>query len=98
MSSTLSSSSTYDEVKAAYQDNASYREDGSRTKALAFITACIFLADLTPMIASRDGQSTTKESLLEQQHKAEDWLVANPGSSGSGSTRVRFGDFQRSRD
>lgn len=98
MSSTLSSSSTYEEVKAAYRDNASYREDSSRSKALAFITACIFLADLTPLSASRDGQSTTKESLLEQQHKAEAWLTANPGSSGSGATRVRFGDFQDFRD
>ncbi len=98
MSSTLSSSSTYDEVKAAYQDNASYREDGSRVKALAFITACIFLADLTPMSASRDGQSTTKESLQAQQEKAEAWLTANPGSSGAGSLRVRYGDVQDFRD
>ena len=98
MSSTLDSTSTLDEVKAAYRDNASYREDGSRTKALAFNTACIFLADKTPLSASRDGQSTTKESLLEQQRKVEEWLVANPGSSGSGSTRVRFGDFQDFRD
>ncbi len=98
MSSTLSSSSTYAEVKAAYRDNVSYLEDSSRTKALAFITACIFLADLTPLSASRDGQTTTKESLLEQQHKANAWLAANPGSTGSGSTRVRFGDFQDFRD
>lgn len=96
--STLSSSSTYDEVKAAYQDNASYREDESRPKALAFITACIFLADLLPMSASRDGQAMSRESLLEQQQKAEAWLTANPASSGAGSLRVRFGDFQRSRD
>lgn len=98
MSSTLSSTSTYAEVQASYRDNASYREDSSRTKALAFVTACIFLAELTPMSGSRDGQSTTRESLMAQQRKAEDWLTANPGSSGSGSLRVRFGDFQRSRD
>ncbi len=98
MSSTLDGNSTYAEVKAAYRDNASYREDSSRTKALAFVTACIFLADLTPMSASRDGQSTTKESLMAQQRRAEDWLTANPGSSDSGSLRVRYGDFQRSRD
>lgn len=98
MSSTLSSSSTYDEVKAAYRDNASYREDSSRTKALAFNTACIFLADLKPMISARDGQTMTRESLLEQQRKVEAWLAANPGSSGGGSTRVRFADFQDFRD
>lgn len=98
MSSTLSSSSTYDEVKAAYQDNASYREDSSRTKALAFITACIFLADLTPISASRDGQATTRESLMDQQRKAEEWLTANPGTSGAGSLRVRYGDFGAFRE
>ena len=96
--STLSSTSTYDEVKASYQDNASYREDSSRTKALAFVTACIYLADLTPLSASRDGQTTTKESLWNQQKRAEDWLTANPGTSGSGSTRVRYGDMQGYRD
>lgn len=98
MSSTLSSTSTYAEVKAAYRDNASYREDSSRTKALAFVTACIFLADLEPMSSARDGQSMTKESLLEQQRKAEEWLTSNPDSSGAGSLRVRFGDFQGFRD
>lgn len=98
MSSTLSSTSTFAEVNAAYDDNASYREDSSRVKALAFVTACIFLARLTPLSASRDGQSTTKESLMDERRMADDWLLANPGSSGSGSLRVRFGDFQRSRD
>jgi len=98
MSSTLSSTSTYAEVQASYRDNASYREDASRVKALAFVTACVFLAELTPISGSRDGQSTTRESLMAQQRKAEDWLLANPGTSGSGSLRVRYGDFQRSRD
>ena len=98
MSSTLSSTSTYAEVQASYRDNASYREDASRAKALAFITACVFLAELTPISGSRDGQSTTRESLMAQQRKAEDWLIANPGTSGSGSLRVRFGDFQDFRD
>ncbi len=98
MSSTLSSTSTFDEVNDAYDDNGSYFEDASRTKALAFVTACTLLARLTPMNASRDGQATTKESLMGERQEAKDWLLANPGSSGSGSLRVRFGDFQRSRD
>lgn len=37
--STLSSSSTIEEIIAAYDDNASYAEDGSVAKAKAFITA-----------------------------------------------------------
>jgi hypothetical protein len=96
--STLTSSSTDAQVWAAYDDNGSYWEDSSRTKALAFQSACIILARRLPMSAGRDGQSISRESLLEQQRKAEAWLAANPGSSGSGSTRVRFGDFQDFRD
>ncbi len=93
-----SATERYDAAKLAYYDNSDYREDSSRTKALAFVTACTRLADLQPMSASRDGQATSKESLMAQQRRAEDWLTANPGSSGNGSLRVRFGDFQRSRD
>ena len=96
--SSLSSESSYEEVKAAYDDNASYEEDASRVKALAFITACRFLARRLPMSAARDGQSVSRESLREEAAEARDWLTANPGSSGAGSLRVRFGDFQDFRD
>ena len=98
MSSTLSSSSTDAEVWAAYDDNASYQEDASRSKALAFITACRILARRLPITAARDGQSVSRESLREEVAAAQDWLVANPASSGAGSARVRFGDFQDFRD
>jgi hypothetical protein len=37
---TLNGNSTDAEVWAAYDDNASYEEHGSRTKALALVTAC----------------------------------------------------------
>lgn len=98
MSSTLSSSSTDEEVWASYDDNASYQEDVSQSKASAFITACRILARRLPISAARDGQSISRESLREEVADARAWLAANPGSSGAGSTRVRFGDFQRSRD
>ena len=98
MSSTLSSSSTYAEVWAAYDDNASYQEDASRSKAHAFITACRILARRLPISVDRDGQSVTRESLREEVAEAQAWLTANPASSGAGSTRVRFGDFQDYRD
>lgn len=91
MSSTLSSDSTDAEVWAAYDDNASYQEDVSRSKASAFITACRILARRLPISAARDGQSVSRESLREEVADANAWLAANPGS---GSTRVRFGDFQ----
>ena len=96
--SSLSSSSTDAEVWGAYDDNASYQEDASRSKASAFMTACRILARRLPMSAARDGQSVSRESLREEVAETQAWLAANPGSSGSGSTRVRFGDFQDFRD
>lgn len=98
MSSTLLASSTDAEIWAAYDNNASYQEDVSRTKAEAFITACRILARRLPMSAGRDGQSVSRESLREEGIQAVAWLAANPGSSGGGSTRVRFGDFRNFRD
>ena len=98
MSSTLSSSSTDAEVWAAYDDNASYQEDASRSKALCFVTACRILARRLPISAGRDGQSATRESLQAEVAAAQAWLISNPASSGAGSTRVRFGDFEDFRD
>jgi len=96
--STLSSSSTDAEVWAAYDDNASYQEDSSRTQALLFQTACRILARRLPLSGGRDGQSFSRESLREEAQAAQAWLNANPGSSGAGSSRVRFGDFRDFRD
>ena len=94
--STLTRDSTDAEVWASYDDNASYQEDASRTKAEAFITACRVLRRRLPISAGRDGQQMTRESLAEEVTQANTWLAANPTSSGS--TRVRFGDFQDFRD
>ncbi|MDX9862468.1 MAG: hypothetical protein RBS99_16275 [Rhodospirillales bacterium] len=96
--SALSSLSTDAEVWAAYDDAASYQEDASRTKALTFITACRMLRRRLPINAGRDGQSVSRESLAEEVDQANKWLAANPASSGSGSLRVRFGNFQDFRD
>ena len=98
MSSTLTATSTDAAVWAAYDNNASYEEDSSRTKALAFLTACRILARRLPITAGREGQTVTRESLTVESDQARAWLAANPGSSGAGSTRVRFGDFQDFRD
>lgn len=94
----LTSTATDAEIWASYDDNASYEEDSSRTKALAFVTACRILVRRLPMSATRDGQSISRESLREESEQARKWLAANPGSSGPGSTRVRFGDFQDFKD
>jgi hypothetical protein len=93
----LTSASTYAEILAAFKDNASYEEDGSRTKALAFMTACKFLA-LDPMSAGRGPQSMSRESYQQLEQQARDWLAGNPGTSGAGSMRTRFGDLSSFRD
>jgi hypothetical protein len=93
----LTSASTYAEILAAYKDNASYEEDVSQAKAKAFITACRFLA-LDPMSAGRGPQSISRESYLQQEQQARDWLAANPGTTGAGSMRTRFADLSNYRD
>jgi len=93
----LTSASTYDEVLAAFKDNASYEQDSSRTKALAFITACRFLS-LDPMSAGRGPQSMSRESYLDHMRQAQSWLDANPGTTGAGSMRTRFADLSSFRD
>jgi len=51
----LTSSSTLAQIKAAYADNASYIEDGSATKARAFITACRLLICQLPAKVLKGG-------------------------------------------
>ena len=87
---TLSSNSTDAEVWAAYDDNASYDEDGSRAKALAFVTACRILRRRLPLSAGRGPQSVTRESLDAEISAAKAWLDAHPATTGSGSGRVRY--------
>ena len=54
--STLSSSSTLQEVLDAYVDNASYEEDSDVAKAKAFITACRILNEQRPLETSHGGK------------------------------------------
>ena len=80
------------EVWAAYDDNASYEEDGSRAKALAFVTACRILRRRLPLSAGRGPQSVTRESLDAEISAAKAWLDAHPATTGSGSGngRIRY--------
>jgi len=95
---TVTNSSTDAQVWAAYDDNASYEEDASRAKALAFITTCNILARRLPLSGSRAGQSISRESLTAQADQARAWLAANPGTTGAGSSRYRYGDLTNFRD
>ena len=94
---TLSSNSTDAEVWAAYDDNASYEEDGSRAKALAFVTACRILRRRLPLSAGRGPQSVTRESLDAEISAAKAWLDAHPATTGSGSGRVRYVSMENFR-
>jgi len=95
--STISSSSTDPEIWDAYDDNASYEEDVSRTKALAFITACRIILRRRPESTSRDGQgSVSFESIREEMDSARAWLAGHPASSSGRSSR--YSDFSNFRD
>jgi hypothetical protein len=94
--STLSSASTNAQVWAAYDDNASYEEDASRSKALAFITACRFILRRRPASTGRGEQSVSFESIKDEMQTARDWLAANPGTEGR--SQVRHGSFSDFRD
>ncbi len=98
--STLTSSSTLAQIKAAYDDNASYYEDGSVTKAKAFITACRFLLRRIPASASESGQNRVDFDMgLIQKEMADamEFVAANASSS-SGSAKARVIGFENFRD
>jgi hypothetical protein len=77
---TLSSSSTDAEVQAAYDDNASYEEDASATKARAFVTACIILRGRVPVSAAKGSASATIAQYDGEIMAARQWIAANDTS------------------
>lgn len=75
--SSLSSASTTDEVKASYDDNASYAEDNSPTKCRAFITAGTILLRRIPKSGKqgRDNEFELNSDLIRQElETARRWL------------------------
>jgi len=87
---TVSSTTTNAELWAAYDDNASYEEDGSRTKALAFKTCCMILLRRRPNMATRGEQQMSFESIKLQLEDVSAWLEAHPSSSGETGHRTRY--------
>ena len=90
--STLTSASTDVQVEAAYDDNASYREDQSVAKAKAFLTACRILIRrcATRMGERGDVLEYDINLLRKEQLGAESWVQANGGFSGPRVTRTDF--------
>lgn len=95
--STLTSSSTDAEVWAAYDDNASYEEDASRTKCLAFITACRILIRRRAVRLNRadQGKDFDAEGLHAEMSRARSWLQLHPASD---TASVRYGDLENFRE
>jgi hypothetical protein len=101
----LSSSSTLVEVQNAYDDNASYAEDGDVAKAKAFITACRILLRRMP------GESGTREQhfkmnpelIQKEMEAAQQFVAANDTANGTGGgassngPKVIHSDFRNFR-
>jgi len=75
--STLSSSSTWAQIKAAYDDNASYEEDSSVSKARAFVTACrIILRRMATKAKNGDSEVEFDTRIVQDEMKAAQKFVA----------------------
>lgn len=98
--STLDSSSSREQMLAAYYDNASYEEDASASKAAAFITACRFLLRQDPK-RSRKGESEVEldPAVIRQELlDARFWLSAHDTSAAANRSRVMHPSFDNFRD
>lgn len=94
--SSLTSTSTLAQVNAAYDDNASYAEDGSVTKCRAFITACRFLLRRIPARISHGNRHSIDNDLAVIQRElslAQQWLAANQDAG-----MVTFADLGNFRE
>lgn len=95
---TLSSASTDQQIWDAYDDNASYAEDASASKARTFITACRILLRRRPTSISVDGQvvAFSAASIEKELENARQWLATNNTSANGGSIRyIDFGNIRR---
>lgn len=94
---TLSSASTLDQVKAAYDDNSGYDVDGNVTECQIFIQACRILLRRLPAETSKEGQSLRIElqRIEEALAQAKVWLAtSNTAAAGGG---VLYSDFSTFR-
>jgi len=94
--SSLSSVSTDAQVKAAYDDNASYAEDDSITKAKAFITACRILLRRIPKrgkLGSRQEFEFDPLMIQGELNDAKAWL-STKAAAGGGVTSFSFANFR----
>ena len=95
----LDSTSTNAEVRAAYDDNASYDDDQSVAKARAFRTACrMLIRRLTEQSSDGDQSLSRRENLRqlrEELSRVEQWLGQH--DTDRSPPRVVNGDFRNFR-
>jgi len=99
--SSLTSASTLSQVEAAYIDNASYAEDGSVSKAKAFITACrILLLKIPKESSTPQSRGVFNTDLIQKEMEiAQAWVMASDTSDssvngGPNATRTSFETFR----
>lgn len=93
---TLSSTSTLAQIQAAYDDNASYAEDGSVAKAKVFVTACRLLLRRTPSGVTHGAGSVSMDvnQIRQELEDARQYISANGNSSTGGVQQFGFEDFR----
>lgn len=100
--SAISSISTLPQVQAAYDDNASYAEDGSIPKARAFITAARILLRRLPDHSTPEASLRFRVDLIQSEiREAQKWLDNRDGGDAAvagGTARTTRGSFKNFRD
>lgn len=99
--SALSSTSSVDDIRDAYADNASWEEDGDVAKAKAFVTACRLLLLVLPRRMQQGGgggslnQMDQNTDLIQtEMAKARAFIAANQTGSGGSVRHFSFEDFR----
>jgi hypothetical protein len=96
--SSLTSASTLAQIEAAYDDNASYAEDNSASKAKAFVTACRLLIRRYPKMSAgeRSSLALSPDLIQKEMADAQEWLATHDTSDtavdGPRVTRVDLRD------
>ena len=102
--SSLNSTSTRAQVRAAIADNASYLEDNSVSKAKALVTALtIWLLNFAPKRAVHGGRGGGEEVELDteaalQMKKDAERFIASGAGVAAGGAAARHDDFAGFRE
>ncbi len=95
---TLDSSSTTAEIAAAYLDNAGYFEDGSVSKAKAFVTACTAMMTRGITVFEHGGERMefSPRDLRALSAEAQKYVGSNAGIA-DGGVGIHHADFREFR-